>query len=90
MVGTLLRIAYRDWHDHLEPAKEATHPQFYPLRLSWGVEPDAFRFVLGLGNINLIVSYLFIVWSERSSLGPSVFHVMLNFIKEGFRGIESV
>lgn len=43
--------------------------------------------IQALGNINILKSYLLLVWSEWSSLWCSGFHVMYTSIRQDFSGI---
>jgi len=55
--------------------------------LVWGTFPHVVQMVRKLGDVGLITSYLFIVWSEWSNISPRVFQAMLRSIKEELSGI---
>ena len=68
------------------------HPLLRPgcRGLTLGTDYNVIQTVRELGDIELIASYLFIVWSESSSLDLQGFTAMLSLIREELGGIEAM
>jgi len=54
-----------------------------------GSHPDVMQQVRGLKNIEIVKSYLLVVWSEWDSLRYSGFLMMCKCIREEFSGVEA-
>ena len=53
-----------------------------------GSSEDVFQIVQGLGDIEILTSYLLLTWSEWDSLYESGFNKMCTLIKEDFSRVE--
>ena len=58
--------------------------------LRWGTIPGVFQPIRDLGDVELIASYLFTVWSEWTWFYPESCAAMLGFIRNELRGIEGI
>jgi len=61
------------------------HPECKGLR--WGTDKEVVQTVRKLGDVGLITSYLFIVWSKWSWILHPEFQVMLRLVREELSGI---
>jgi len=96
VVDTLLVMAdERKLQPHI-PAPAWDWLKKRPVFNSWcsghefGTTNDVAQMVRKLGDVELITSYLWIVWSEWSYITGSRFQVMLHLIKEELSGIGAV
>ena len=64
------------------------HPGCHGLK--FGASFPVFQLVRDLGDLEIITSYLYIVWSEWSWFYPEGCAAMLDFIWAGFRGIGRI
>ena len=96
VAGALLQIA-RD--DTLRPhipvlawdwLKKRPALGYRSLALKWGTSVKVVQTVRELGDTGLLTSYLFIVWSEWTSLSAPEFTAMLQLIREKLGGIGAV
>lgn len=96
VVDTLLRITFRD---DLRPHIPAVAWEWLKKRpvlgpdcqgLKVGASLEVFQSVREFGDLELITSYFFIVWSEWSRCYPSGCTAMLEFIRTELRGVEGV
>jgi len=99
MVEALLRMADNDDLQLHIPALAwdwmKKRPLLSPTALarSWfglGTCEHVVRIVRKLGDVELITSYLFVVWSELSSLTPDSYEAMLDLIRGELGGIGAV
>jgi len=96
VVDTLLQMVYDDeLRPHIPVAawdwlkkRPLLRPECWGLTL--GTDYNVIQTVRELGDIELIASYLFIVWSEWSSLDLQGFTAMLSLIREELGGIEAI
>ncbi|KAF9644088.1 hypothetical protein BDM02DRAFT_1229846 [Thelephora ganbajun] len=58
--------------------------------LEWGAHSDVVQIVRELWDVELIASYLFVVWSEWTNLWKNGCPLMMALIKEELCGIEAV
>jgi len=93
VVDTLLQMAYHgDLQPHIpvlawdwlkkRPVFNSWYPEHY-----LGTTESVAQMVRKLGDVELITSYLWIVWSERSDITESELQVMLCLIREELGGI---
>ena len=94
MVNALLQIA------HIEPLRPHIPVEAWAWLKRWspllplseqplkGSQSDIVRHVRGLGDIGILKSYFFLVWSEWGFLDDSCFVEMQTSIKEDFGGVE--
>jgi len=94
IVDTLLQIAH--WgllqpHNYGDLWSWLTlRPSLPPIcRGRWmGSHPNVVRMLRSLKDIEILKSYLFLIWSEWSSLWDEGFDNIYDSIRENFRGIE--
>lgn len=97
VVDTLLRMAFRDGLRQHIPVDAwdwlKKRPDLRPDHrgLKFRTNLQVFEAVLEVGDLELIISYLSIVWSRKWSWSyPEGFTVVLGFIRSGLRGIGGV
>ena len=93
VVDTLLQMAgERKLQPHI-PVLAWDWLKKRPVLTSWclgeypGTTENVVQMVRKLGDVGLITSYLFIVWSEGNDIFPRGFQAMLRLIKEELSGI---
>jgi hypothetical protein len=94
VVDTLLQMAFRDdLRSHI-PVEAWNWLKKRPVLspncegLKFGTSLEVFRAVREVGDLELIVSYLLVVWSKWSQSHPDGFTAVLEFIRSGLQGIE--
>ena len=94
VVDTLLRIAHRELlqpHDHVDVWSWLTlRPPLPPTckGREGGSHPDVVRMFRDLKDIEILKSYLLLIWSEWDFLYDAGFRDMCNLIRKDFSGIE--
>ena len=96
VVDTLLQMAFQD---NLRPHIPVEAWDWLKKRpvlrpncqgLKFGASLEVFQSVQEVGDLELITSYLFVVWSKWSWAYPEGFTAMLEFIRSGLLGIEGL
>ena len=96
VVDTLLRMSFQDELRQHIPAEAWDWLKKRPVLgpncqgLKYGASLDAFQTVRKTGNLELITSYLFVVWSKWSWSYPDGCTAVLEFIRSGLRGVEGM
>ena len=94
VVDTLLQMAFRDGLRRHIPVeawgwlkkRPILHPKCQGLK--FGASPEVFQSVREVGDLELVTSYLFIVWSKWGWSYPEGSIAVLEFIRSGLRGVE--
>lgn len=94
VVDTLLQMAFQDGLRPHIPVEAWNWLKKRPVLgpdcqgLKFGASPQVFEAVRVVGDLELITSYLFVVWSKWSHSHPEGFMAVLEFIRSGLRGVE--
>lgn len=94
VVDTLLQMAFQDGLRSHIPVEAWSWLKKRPVLrpdcqgLKFGASLEVFEAVREVGDLELITSYLFVVWSKWSHSHPKGFTAALEFIRSGLRGIE--